>query len=109
MIDIRNIAYSTTVYRKPTDTGRCLNAKSECPDMYKTSVVRAYIRRTYKNCSNWSLFHKEVVRFKQILVNNGYNNSLIDKEVRFFLNRVNNTKTTTYKEIINENVKLCGK
>ena len=101
MIDGQNSTYSTTVYRKPTDAGRCLNAKSECPDRYKTSVVRAYIRRAYKNCSDWSLFHEEVVRFKQILVNNGYNNSLIDKEVKFFLNKVNNTKTTTNKEIIN--------
>ena len=32
--------YETTVYRKATDMGRCLNAKSECPSRCKKSVIR---------------------------------------------------------------------
>ena len=31
--------FATTVYRKVTDVGRCLNASSECPSRYKTSVI----------------------------------------------------------------------
>ena len=79
--------YVTSVYRKPTDAGRCLNAASECPERYKQSVVRSYLRRAYKTSSNWTVFHQEVVRIKQILVNNGYTNSFLDREVNFFLNK----------------------
>ena len=40
--------FLTSVYRKPTNTGHCLNGKSECPERYKLSVTRAYI---YSPCS----------------------------------------------------------
>lgn len=77
--------YVTTVHRKPTDLGRCLNAKSECPERYKLSVVNAYIKRAYRNCSNWELFHQEIERMKQVLVNNGYSNTIIDQQINKFL------------------------
>ena len=35
----------TTVYRKPTDAGLCLNAKSECPNQYKLSVIKGFLHR----------------------------------------------------------------
>ncbi|XP_076045660.1 uncharacterized protein LOC143027899 [Oratosquilla oratoria] len=44
--------FTTDVYRKPSDSGRCLNGMSECPSKYKTSVVRACITRVFKICSN---------------------------------------------------------
>ena len=79
--------YETSVYRKKTDIGRCLNAVSECPQRYKLSVIRAYLRRAYRNCSSWDSFHSELSRLKQILINNGYSNSIIDSETRLFLTR----------------------
>ena len=30
----------SSVFRKPTDLGQCLNALNECPDRYKVSVVK---------------------------------------------------------------------
>ena len=79
--------FQTTVYRKATDAGRCLNASSECPSRYKSSVIRAFIRRALRNCSSWELLHTEFCRIKQLLVNNGYSNTEIDKEIQLYLER----------------------
>ena len=40
--------FITKVYKKPTDNGWSVNDKSECPDRYKISVIRTYIRLAYK-------------------------------------------------------------
>ena len=53
MVSQDGTKFATSVYRKPTDAGKCLNGKSECPSRYKTSVIRAFIRRAVKNCSSW--------------------------------------------------------
>ncbi|XP_076058536.1 uncharacterized protein LOC143035554 [Oratosquilla oratoria] len=75
LISSEDDQYQTTVYRKKTDIGRCLNAASECPQRYKLSVIRAYLRRAFRNCSSWTLFHQELSHIKQILSNNGYSNT----------------------------------
>ena len=80
--------YVTKVYRKPTDKGQCLNARSECPSQYKTSVIRGAIRRAHRICSSWQLFDEELGRSKQILINNGYSNSEFDQEVGIFLQQI---------------------
>ena len=40
--------YVTSVYKKPTHSGKYLNAHSECPERYKTATVRALVRRIFK-------------------------------------------------------------
>ena len=42
--------FNTTVYTKPTNIGRCLNARGECPETYKRSVVSAYVNRALTHC-----------------------------------------------------------
>ena len=74
--------YHTSVYRKPTNTTQTLNANSECPTRYKTSVVRAFIRRAIRTCSSHKTMHEEILRVKQLLVNNGYLNTDVDAEVK---------------------------
>ena len=58
--------YVTQVYRKPTDTGKCLHGESQCPDRYKVSVIRSYVYRALKHCSSWPLVHEELQRVKQL-------------------------------------------
>ena len=70
--------YQTTVFRKPTDMGRCMNGSSDCPERYKRSVVSAYVNRAMKHCSSWALLHAELRRVKQMLVNNNYPISPVD-------------------------------
>ena len=84
-----NGAISTSVYRKATDGGHCLNACSECPMRYKVSVVRAFVRRATHHCSSWIETDAELARVKQILVNNGYPNHMVDTEIRQHLEKQN--------------------
>ncbi|XP_043202155.1 uncharacterized protein LOC122370546 isoform X1 [Amphibalanus amphitrite] len=74
--------YHTSVYRKPTNTGQTLNANSECPSRYKTSVIRAFVKRAIRTCSTNKSMHEEFMRLKQLLVNNGYSNGDIDSEIQ---------------------------
>ena len=72
---------STSVHRKLTDEGHCLSARSECPERYKLSVIRAFVKRAIKNSSSWQHVHGELSRSRQILVNNGYSNQIVDTEI----------------------------
>lgn len=76
------------VYHKPTDNGSCLNADGECPDRYKRSVVNNYLHRAYKFSENWSSFHLEVQRIKQVLVNNNYTNDFVDRSIKTFVDKI---------------------
>lgn len=87
LVDTENNMFKTTVHRKATNTGSCLNAHSECPSRYKISVIRSFIRRAVNHCSTWSDLHTEFVRMKQILVNNGYSNTDIDTEIKKYMDR----------------------
>ena len=79
--------YVTQVYRKPTDTGKCLHGESQCPDRYKVSVIRSYVYRALKHCSSWPLVHEELQRVKQLLTSNGYSVTMVDEQIRAALNR----------------------
>ena len=81
-LDGSHRTYETSVYRKPTDIGKCLNGASICPDRYKDSVVKAYIHRAMTHCSSWSHVNVELRRVKQILTNNNYPIHVIDKHIQ---------------------------
>ena len=97
LVTSKDSKFETTVYRKATDMGKCLNAKSECPSRYRTSVIRAFIRRAIRNCSSWELLHAEFCRIKQVLVNNGYSNAEIDTEIKRLVEREVTISTQTNK------------
>ena len=85
MVDSSDNVFHASVYHKPTDHGTCLNANSECVEKYKNSVIINYLNRAYKVTDDWQEFHREVVRIKQILVNNNYSNTIIDSLTNKFL------------------------
>ena len=73
--------FETTVFTKATNIGRCLNARGECPDNYKKSVVRAYVNRAFTHCTTWKDVHAELDRIRQLLTNNGYQDSMIETAI----------------------------
>ena len=91
MVEKTEAGTQTKVYRKPTDVMMCLNANGECPDRYKQSVVRGFLYRAKNLCSEQSEFMIEISRCKQILINNGYSNRLVDSEIASFLKKNNPT------------------
>ena len=94
--------FQTTVYTKATNTGRCLNARGECPDSYKKSVVNSYINRAFTHCTTWKDVHTELDRIRQLLTNNGYPDSMIEASIKKKMDgsclRTTNTTTATMKE-----------
>ena len=46
-IKSENAQFVSDVYTKSTSDGKLLNARSECPDRYKSSVIAGPIRRAY--------------------------------------------------------------
>ncbi|XP_064079522.1 uncharacterized protein LOC135196612 [Macrobrachium nipponense] len=72
----------TSVCTKQTNLGLCRNGDSKCLARFKNTTVRAFIRRALTHCSSWQDTFKELDRVTQVLVNNGYPNRLINKEVR---------------------------
>ena len=76
---------TSSVYVKPSNSGVCLNFNSECPDRYKASVVYSYLIRAYKLSEDWNSFHEEIIRIKQLLVNNNYTNAFVDNIIYKFV------------------------
>ena len=70
--------FMTSVYRKPTNMGKCMNGEGECTDGYKKGVIRAYVRRAISISTSWQLLHAELHHLRQMLVNNGYSNTDFD-------------------------------
>ena len=115
LIDNNTGSIKTTVYRKPTDEGHCLNANSECVQRYKDSVIFSYINRAFKITQSWHDFHLELNRIKQLLINNNYSNRNVDLQIRKFLDKKmqpeveqNKPKTINvyYENQMHENYKI---
>ncbi|XP_076069263.1 uncharacterized protein LOC143041325 [Oratosquilla oratoria] len=90
--------FKTSVYTKPTNPGLCLNGMSECPQRYKDSTLRAFIRRALTHSSNWSATHLEIERATHVLVNNGYPNKEINRIIKHEIDKWYLHHTVTNKE-----------
>ncbi|XP_076069484.1 uncharacterized protein LOC143041466 [Oratosquilla oratoria] len=99
--------FKTSVYTKPTNPGLCLNGMSECPQRYKDSTIRAFIRRALTHSSSWSATHLEIERSTQVLVNNGYPNEEINKIIKHEIDKWYLQHNATIKE--GERIKIFYK
>lgn len=62
----------TTVYRKPTHTGRYLNYLSNHPSFTKLSVAKSLLKRAELHCSNNSLLKNELYSIRETLHFNNF-------------------------------------
>ena len=88
--------FKTSVYRKPTDNGVCMNASGDSPKQYKVSVIKGFLYRAKSICSYKNELLLEIKRSKQILINNGYSNRDVDNEIRRFLKLSESTTHTLF-------------
>ena len=72
--------YETSVYRKPTFTGRYLRWESFSPIKRKTSLVSTLVHRALKICCR-SKLKEEINRIKEILLDNGYAEAFVLKQI----------------------------
>ena len=102
LISQQGACFSTKVYVKESNMGHCLNGESECPQRYKDSAITAYIRRALTHCSTWALVHKELERATQVLLNNGFSNKDINRNIKNSVDKWyrGDDKTNDKEEII---------
>jgi len=77
--------FSTSVHVKDTSLGQCLNYNSVCPDRYKIGVIKTLLYRGFHHSDDWTSFHAEIDRIKQLLSNNNFPMSIIDRTVKNFI------------------------
>ena len=70
---------SVLVYRKPTHTDQYLHYSSHHQTSCKASVVSSLLNRAYSIITNKDDLHKENAKIKQVLKENGYQESIISK------------------------------
>ena len=70
---------SVLVYRKPTHTDQYLHCSSHHQASCKESVVSSLFNRVYSVITSKDDLHKENARIKQVLKENGYQESIISK------------------------------
>ena len=77
---------SVLVYRKPTHTDQQLHYSSNHQTSSKESVVSSLFNRAYSIITNKDDLHKENARIKQVLKENGYQESIISKAFKRITN-----------------------
>ena len=83
----------TTVYRKPTDTGRYLSFESHHPVSAQRSVVHALLSRALTIVSDDEERDREVQRVTQTLLANGYPSAFISRQLEHV--RTTNARKTS--------------
>ena len=71
----------TTIFRKPTFTGRYTPWDSYSPTNYKINLVRSLAHRARRICSP-SMIETEMKTLREIFVRNGYSGHVLDKYIQ---------------------------
>ena len=70
------------VYIKPTNTGLLLHYQSHVDDRYKRSLINTMLDRAYRLSSDWSHFHEECDRLREVSSKLKYPQHLIDTAIK---------------------------
>ena len=68
----------TTVYRKATFSVTFTNFESVISDIYKRGLIETLLHRSFRLCSNYENFHREIGALKSILKRNSYPHNLVN-------------------------------
>ena len=83
-----NNSLSTSVYRKNTFTGLCMNFNSFAPFIYKINLIKTLIFRSFSLSSSYFNMHLDFEKVKSFLTLNGFKSDIIDKCIKSFLGRI---------------------
>ena len=79
--------FSTSVYPKKKSIGLFTQFNSFTPMSYKIGLVRCLIHRPFKISSSYITFHSELEKIKILLQKNIYPKSVIDNQIKIFLDK----------------------
>ena len=74
--------FQTSVYRKKDSIGLYTNYLSCTPFSYKMGLVKTLLHRAFLISSNWSNFHLELSKTKELLEKNLYPSNFIDQQIK---------------------------
>ena len=88
LVERKDNAFFTSVYRKPTFTGLGLRYISFLPTPYKDNLIQCLIHRAYKISSTFNLFHQDVQKLRQFFSANFYPQFLFDIYLKKYLDNI---------------------
>ena len=74
-----NNKFVTSVYRKPAFSGVFTNFESLIPDMQKRELIETLLHRSFKLCSNYENFHREIETLKAIIKRNNHSQTFVNQ------------------------------
>ena len=83
-----NNSFSTSIYHKVTFSGVFTNFGSFILVSFKSNLIFTLLFRAFKLCSNFELFHQEILNLKDIFKRNGYPYNFIEVCINGFLNNI---------------------
>ena len=87
-INRENKRFLPHVYCKPTFIGVFTNFDSYIPLSYKSGLISSLLIRSFKLCSNFEIFHREIIFVKDIFKMSGCTSNFIDKCAKTFLDKI---------------------
>ena len=91
---INNQNLTLQTYYRLTYRGLLLNFKSFRSFLYKISLIKCLVDRSFKICNKWNSFHNDIESIKSNLIKNAYPPLLIDKVIKKYLNYKFSSKKT---------------
>ena len=95
LITHKDNTFTTSVYRKPSNTMLGTNYFSFTHTKFITSPINTFIYRAYKISSSWLLFHQEIVYLKKFFTFNSYPPFILDKFINKFIDQIINPPLKT--------------
>ena len=77
-----------SVYRKPTFSGVFTNFESFIPEMHKRGLIETLLHRSFRLCSSYENFHREIETLKSIFKHNNYPQNFVNQCIKKFLNKL---------------------
>ena len=87
-ITYENNKFVTSVYHKPTFSGVFTSFQSFIPDMHKRVLIEILLHRSFRLCSSYESFHREIETLKSIFKRNNYSQNFVNRCVKKFLNKL---------------------
>ena len=103
--------FSTSVYRKKTLIGLFTQFHSFTQMSYKIGLIRCLIHRAFKFSSLYIIFHNELEKIKILLQKNMYPKSVIDNQIKTFLDKqfpVDSGTTSEKQKTLNYSLPYIG-
>ena len=92
---MKMIIFVSVSFTKKVLIGLYTNFISFTPFSYKIGLIKTLLHRAFQISSSWNFFDKEKQTIKNLLIKNLYPSSLIDKEIKKFLENKFTAKKNT--------------